>query len=87
MTSQTTHGRTQFNRHPRPAGSLQRWVLPRPIPKALNPALRQHARERAEDGRNRLADAITVFAGSMTFVYIHCCSSAAAGFDPPRPSS
>jgi Protein of unknown function (DUF1003) len=36
-----------------------------------NPALAEHARVRAESARNRVADKITVFAGSMTFVYIH----------------
>ena len=35
-----------------------------------NPALRQHARERAQSVQNRMADAITGFAGSMNFVYI-----------------
>jgi uncharacterized membrane protein len=36
-----------------------------------NPALLEHARERAERRQNRLADRITAFAGSMTFVYLH----------------
>ena len=35
-----------------------------------NPALVEHARERAESSQNRLADRITAFAGSMGFVYI-----------------
>jgi uncharacterized membrane protein len=35
-----------------------------------NPALREHARERAQSVQNRMADAITGFAGSMTFVYL-----------------
>jgi uncharacterized membrane protein len=30
-----------------------------------------HARERAQDAQSRIADGITRFAGSMTFVYIH----------------
>ena len=34
-------------------------------------ALREHMRERAESVQNRIADAITRFAGSMTFVYLH----------------
>jgi uncharacterized membrane protein len=71
MTNQTTQGETQFNRHPRPTGFLHRWVLPRPTPKPLNPALRQHAQVWAKHGQNRLADTITAFAGSMTFVDIH----------------
>ena len=36
-----------------------------------NPALLEHARERAESVQNRIADTITRFAGSMVFVYIH----------------
>jgi low affinity Fe/Cu permease len=41
-----------------------------------NPALLQHAEERAHSAQNRLADAITRFAGSMQFVYIHVLWSA-----------
>jgi uncharacterized membrane protein len=40
-----------------------------PIPR--NPALRQHAQQRAESVENRIADSITRFAGSMPFVYVH----------------
>jgi uncharacterized membrane protein len=36
-----------------------------------NPALFEHARERAESVQNRIADRITAFAGSMRFVYLH----------------
>jgi uncharacterized membrane protein len=36
-----------------------------------NPALVEHARQRAESVQNRIADQITTFAGSMRFVYIH----------------
>ena len=36
-----------------------------------NPALVEHARQRAESAQNRVADVITAFAGSMLFVYIH----------------
>ena len=36
-----------------------------------NPALLEHARQRAESFENRLADRITAFAGSMRFVYLH----------------
>ena len=36
-----------------------------------NPALLEHARERAESFQNRIADRITAFAGSMAFVYLH----------------
>ncbi len=37
----------------------------------LHPALVKHAEERASDVQNRVADTITRFAGSMTFVYVH----------------
>ena len=36
-----------------------------------NPALIEHAEQRAEIVQNRIADQITAFAGSMWFVYIH----------------
>ena len=36
-----------------------------------NPALVEHARERAQSVQNRIADRITDFAGSMRFVYLH----------------
>jgi uncharacterized membrane protein len=36
-----------------------------------NPALVEHAKQRAESVQNRIADRITDFAGSMWFVYIH----------------
>lgn len=41
----------------------------RPIP--ISPALLRHRAERAQRVQNRIADAITAFAGSMPFVYIH----------------
>jgi uncharacterized membrane protein len=37
----------------------------------LNPGLQQHRDQRALNLQNRIADAITSFAGSMWFVYIH----------------
>ena len=40
-----------------------------------NPALIAHAEERATSVQNRVADQITSFAGSMSFVYIHMCGS------------
>jgi uncharacterized membrane protein len=43
---------------------------PKPNP-PINPALVKHAEEQARDVQNRAADAITRFAGSMTFVYLH----------------
>ena len=36
-----------------------------------HPSIIRHAAERAASLQNRLADAITAFAGSMWFVYIH----------------
>jgi uncharacterized membrane protein len=41
------------------------------IPLEPNPALLEHAQQRAESVQNRIADQITAFAGSMLFVYIH----------------
>src|SRR5438034_3514196 len=41
------------------------------LPVEPNPALVQHAEERAQSVQNRIADQITAFAGSMWFVYIH----------------
>jgi uncharacterized membrane protein len=41
------------------------------LPQEPNPALVEHAKERAESVQNRIADQITTFAGSMWFVYIH----------------
>jgi uncharacterized membrane protein len=37
---------------------------------AAHPALDEHARERAKNLQNRIADLITRFAGSMMFVYL-----------------
>jgi uncharacterized membrane protein len=42
------------------------------VPKrAIHPALLEHGEERARSAQNRIADAITRFAGSMWFVYLH----------------
>ena len=43
----------------------------RTLPMPVNPALLQHAQQRADNVQNRIADAITRFAGSMQFVYLH----------------
>ncbi len=43
----------------------------RALPIPVNPALLQHADDRRQSLENRIADAITRFAGSMMFVYIH----------------
>jgi uncharacterized membrane protein len=52
-------------------GRLLRWFVPRPLPEPINPALFKHQEQRAADVQNRIADRITTFSGSMTFVYIH----------------
>jgi uncharacterized membrane protein len=49
----------------------ERTVSHQAMPPLSNPALREHARQRAQHAENRIADAITRFAGSMRFVYIH----------------
>jgi len=51
----------------------QRVLLPRPphLRFERNPALVHQAEQRAQSIQNRIADRITVFAGSMWFVYIH----------------
>jgi uncharacterized membrane protein len=61
---------------PAPNGSsrrmrVRRLLLPNKLRPPINPALLKHAQERAEVRQNRVADAITTFAGSMLFVYIH----------------
>jgi uncharacterized membrane protein len=50
----------------------RRWAPIQPkLPQPVNPALVKHAEIRASNIQNRIADAITRFAGSMAFVYIH----------------
>jgi uncharacterized membrane protein len=39
--------------------------------RSIHPALLKHGEERARSAQNRIADAITRFAGSMWFVYLH----------------
>ncbi len=46
-------------------------LIPPRQPAPVNPALIRHKQERARDAQNRIADTITRFAGSMTFVYVH----------------
>jgi uncharacterized membrane protein len=46
-------------------------LIPRQLPAPAHPALLKHTEERAKSAQNRVADRITAFAGSMTFVYIH----------------
>src|SRR3979409_2165517 len=51
------------------APPAHRGFVPPKLPKPLNPALAKHAEARAASIQNRIADAITRFAGSMAFVY------------------
>jgi uncharacterized membrane protein len=67
----STLGPTHPAAAPPQPGPLHRWVLPIRHPRPVNPALLEHARQRAEYAQNRIADVITAFAGSMAFVYIH----------------
>jgi uncharacterized membrane protein len=50
---------------------VRRFLFPNPPRPPINPALLKHTEERAAAKQNRVADAITTFAGSMLFVYIH----------------
>jgi uncharacterized membrane protein len=50
---------------------LLRHAVPPKLPQPISPALAKHVEERAAAGQNRAADAITRFAGSMAFVYLH----------------
>jgi hypothetical protein len=50
---------------------LRRFVIPPKLPEPISPALVKQAERRADDVQNRIADAITRFAGSMAFVYLH----------------
>jgi hypothetical protein len=52
-------------------GPVRRFVVPPKLPEPISPALVEHAEERARDVQNRVSDAITRFAGSMTVVYLH----------------
>jgi len=50
---------------------VHRIVVPPKLQPPINPALIKQAEERRKDVENRVADAITRFSGSMTFVYLH----------------
>jgi uncharacterized membrane protein len=71
MTPNVTTDHTPQTDHRPPAGPLHRWILPIRPRKPVNPALLKHAAQRQEFVQNRISDAITAFAGSMAFVYIH----------------
>ena len=55
----------------RPAAAAIGFGVRRHRQRERNPALIRHAEERARSVENRIADRITGFAGSMSFVYIH----------------
>ena len=50
---------------------VRRIAVPPKLEAPINPALVRQAHQRAQAVENRVADAITRFAGSMTFVYLH----------------
>jgi uncharacterized membrane protein len=54
-----------------PSGKLARLELDANGKPLVNPALIEHARQRRRSVENRVADRITRFSGSMTFVYLH----------------
>ena len=55
-----------------PDRRLNRLLVPVPrLGPPINPALLKREEERAKARQNRVADAITTFAGSMLFVYLH----------------
>jgi uncharacterized membrane protein len=56
--------------HPRPELRPSK-LLARPRTTPLHPAVRAEAERRASSVQLRIADAITSFAGSMSFVYLH----------------
>ena len=62
---------THSNGHSELSHRLGRLILPEKLPPPINPVLIKHAEERAQAAQNRMADRITTFAGSMTFVYLH----------------
>ena len=68
--SQTTAGQESNGKT---AGQrLHRFLVPVPkLGPPINPALLTREKERADRRQNRVADAITAFAGSMLFVYVH----------------
>jgi uncharacterized membrane protein len=63
---QTSTAATTTHRH-----RLRHIVIPPKLPQPVNPALLQHAEQQGRDVQNRIADGITRFSGSMTFVYLH----------------
>jgi uncharacterized membrane protein len=71
VTHQTTSPTNGAPAHRVHLPRLRRLVIPPKLGQPINPALVEHTRERAENAQDRVADAITRFAGSMAFVYLH----------------
>ncbi len=71
MASKAQSDESQSSKNGKPHGRRFRWLLPVKLPPPVNPALMKHAEERGKSVQNRIADKITTFAGSMTFVYLH----------------
>ena len=63
---QATSGVIEEHHHP-----VWRFIKPPKLPEPIDPALVEHAKERAANVQNRIADRITRFSGSMAFVYLH----------------
>jgi uncharacterized membrane protein len=57
-----------MSKHPQ---ALMHLGLTPKLPEPISPAQVKQAEERATNTQNKIADAITRFSGSMTFVYIH----------------
>jgi uncharacterized membrane protein len=72
VASKAQSDESQSSGNGKPHGGRARWLLPpMKLPEPVNPALIEHAEERGKSIQNRIADKITTFAGSMTFVYLH----------------
>jgi uncharacterized membrane protein len=50
---------------------LKRLLIPVKLPLPVSPELLEHEKQRADDVQNRVSDRITMFSGSMAFVYLH----------------
>ena len=59
------------HRGPLRSKHVRRFLAPNKMRPPINPALLRHAEKRASVRQNRIADAITTFAGSMSFVDLH----------------
>jgi uncharacterized membrane protein len=70
-------GTTVANQKPAaPTPSQSEAAAPPAIAEIIHPVLLAHRAERAANVQLRIADAITKFAGTMTFVYIHAVAFA-----------